>query len=442
LGANCLSVASEMLRPALVAGALLACGGAIAWNLKPVSPRARALLHAAGALALLAGMGLLISGLRSYARSHRPRPATGISESAARLVLPGALRFERREASTLAGYRRSGQGGEVVEFAVVGRGRGYAPGLEVVVAVSSDRKILRVAILRHGETPSFMESFLEEGALDKFAGRSIDSHLEMGRDLDAVSGATRTSEGVAMAVRNAVGSPELGAAMRAARSAGALPGWRSLWKSLAACAYLLLLAALLPRLRGRRRLFCLGASVLVLGTLLGRTFSVTDFARGSAGMLPVGPAGLGALLFLATLAAVTLWRGRMWCSHACPFGALCELGALLTRAGAHRQRWLPWLPRVMPWFTLAAVALGVAWTGRTAIAGAEPFGIAGQILSRPAGLAKLASAALVPLAIFAAVLLASLLVRRFYCRWLCGAGLLLAILARVRAARRAVGGAS
>ncbi len=425
--------------PSMIAGALLIFGGAVLWNLKPEGARARSFLRAASALFLLMGMGVYLWGLRGYAEKRRARPAdklpgqsVSLSEENARAVLAGAERFERRDASTIVGYRRGSGGEEIREFAVWGKGDGYVPGIEVVVAVSSDKKILRLQVTAHGETPSFMGTFRRGGFVERLVKKDIADEFEIGKDLDAVSGATHTSEGVAMAVRSAVKSPQLGLAMQPPPTLLAVPNW----KALAACGYLLLLAVFLPRLGGKLRLACLGVSIGVLGVLAGRLFAVSDFARASTGLLPAGQAGAGALLFLLTLVIVTLWRGRMWCSHACPFGALCELGGKLTRAKSRPLKSLPWIPVVLPWIMMAAVALGIAWTGKTVAAGAEPFGITAQLLSWPPNALKLWRASRVPLATFALILAISLFVTRFYCRNLCGAGLLLRILTRVRALSR------
>jgi len=420
----------------MAVGALAIFGGAVIPNLRPAGPRTKSLLRALSALLLIAGMAVYLRGLRGFAASRSAgksgeKPALGKEE--ARRVLPGAVRLERVDSATVAGYRPGTDGAEIREVAVLGRGDGHAPGIVVVVGVSADGKILRAAILRHGETPGYMRSLEEGGFLEGLRGRSVGDGFEIGKDLDAVSGATETSLGVAAAVRAAVKSSQLVPALRSTTTTtGSAPSVGGMWRALLACGYLLVLAIFARRLGGRLRLVCLGVSVIVLGVAAGRLFAVSDFARASCGMLPAGTAGAGVLLFLATLAVVTVWRGRLWCSHACPFGALCELGGRLTRARARRLKSLPWLSTLLPWIMMAAVALGIAWTGRTDAAGAEPFGLTAQLLSWPPNALELWETARVPLAVFGLIVVISLFATRFYCRYLCGAGLLLKILSRLR----------
>jgi sulfite exporter TauE/SafE len=394
--------------------------------------------RAGGAAAVLVGLFFAVVGLRGLARQLESPVPTGLTEVQVRRVLPEAETLELHGANACIGWRRGSHGPERVGFAVRGVGHGYAPGLTVAVGLSPEGKIRRVAVLSHGESEGFMEQVIEEGFLDRFVGRGPADALEIKKDLDAVSGATFSSRGVAEAVRRAVRSLELGSAGRTPAAGLTFPDW----KSLAGALYLLLVAALLPRLRGKVRLAVLAVSVLALGVFLGRLFSVTDAARAAAGLLPSGPEGTGLLLFLAVLAATTLWRGRFWCSHCCPFGALNEFAGLLARARARMPAPLTKVARALPWVTVAAVAGAIAWTGRTAAAGSEPFGFAAQLLAQPLAAVRLAADAPAPAALFALLLILSFFSARFYCRHLCGAGALLGTVCRLRPGRGDAGGAT
>jgi sulfite exporter TauE/SafE len=433
--------------------------------------RSRALAARVGsAAAVLVGVFYGFAALRGLSRELAPPARVGgmeLTEKHARLVLPEAEYFEPRGDSMLAGYRRSLGGAEQVGLAARGVGHGYCPNLVLVLGTTPHGEILRARIVLHGETPEFMNNFNRGGFLEKLAGKKVTDAFEIEKDLDAVSNATLTSGGAAEAARNAA---RIIRAEKPQRSASvlAMPGWREI----AAVVYLLLVAALLPKLRGKLRLACLAVSVVAMGAVFGRFFSVADLARTSAGLLPGGGAGTGLLLFLLVLAGVTLWRGRVWCSHVCPFGCLTELGGRLTRARARTPKRLAWAARVLPWVTLAAVGASIAWTGRSDAADAEPFGTAARLLGKPLAVAaerlhraeerdsgsgetesppspraaggpsKAGSLReWLPTILFALLLGLSLVSMRFYCRHLCGAGAVLRVLARA-GARGAGGGGS
>jgi hypothetical protein len=396
------------------------------------SEKSRRLAARVGAsAAILVGLFYALSGLRGLAVGLESGKEEVLSREQVLSVLPGAEYTE----GPSAGYRRTALGGELVGVALRGEGNGYASGLVCAVGVSPRGKILRVRIIAHGETDSFMEAFLEGKLLADLAGRSAADPLRVGKDLDAVSGATRTSEGVAEAVRDALSRGGSGGGPGGGEPSFAVPGLKA-W---AAIAYLILVAWLLPRLRRKFRLATMAVSVAVMGGLLGRFFSVTDAARAATGMLGGAEERTGLLLFLIALAGVTLWRGRVWCSHLCPFGCLTELGGRVTRARARLPGGLATAARILPWVTLGAVSAAVAWTGRTGAAGAEPFGVAGQLLRRPGKIVSLWTGSPAPLILFALLVLASLFSTRFYCRYLCGAGALLKVVARARG-RGASGG--
>ncbi len=389
------------------------------------SERSRRLASRVGAsAAILVGIFYALSGLRGLAAGLQGGREAELTREQVLSVLPGAEYTE----GPGAGYRRTALGGELVGVALRGEGSGYADGLVCAVGVSPRGKILRVRVLAHGESEGFMETVLAGKLLGSLTGRSAGDPLRIGKDLDAVSGATLTSGGVAAAVRDALASGGQGGAAGADEPLLAFPGWKA-WT---AVGYLLLVGLLLPRLRGKVRLAAMAVSVAVMGAAAGRFFSVTDAARAATGMTGGAEERTGLLLFLLALASVTLWRGRMWCSHVCPFGCLTELGGRLTRARARLPGKLDAAARFLPWAALGAISAAVAWTGRAGASGAEPFGTAGQLLGRPDLAASLWANSRAPLALFAVLVLASLLSMRFYCRYLCGAGALLRVLARAR----------
>lgn len=77
----------------------------------------------------------------------------------------------------------------------IGTGYGYRPGLEVSVTVSKD-KITSIEVLSNNETPRFGYRAINTVPQEIISAQST--------NVDAVSGATRTSEGIIMAVETAL----------------------------------------------------------------------------------------------------------------------------------------------------------------------------------------------------------------------------------------------
>ncbi len=71
--------------------------------------------------------------------------------------------------------------------------KGLVDQLGVLVAVSSDRRIIGVRLLEHGDTPSHVEK-LTDDFYGQFRGRSADDRWT---EIDTVTGATFSSSGVA-----------------------------------------------------------------------------------------------------------------------------------------------------------------------------------------------------------------------------------------------------
>ena len=135
-----------------------------------------------------------------------------------------------------------------------------------------------------------------------------------------------------------------------------------------------------------------------------------------------GPDNLGFLSLALFVAATTLAFGPLWCAHACPFGALQELLALLPVKKWSVTSRLMARAREVRWLTLSAATVAAFGFGITAAGEVEPFF---HLFGR--GRAGLAAWALV-----AAALGFSVFVRRFWCRFFCPTGLCLILLSSHR----------
>lgn len=95
-------------------------------------------------------------------------------------------------------------GGNTVGYAVMAAPNGYGGPIRLIVGVSPDFKVIGVSLLSMSETPGYGARMQTEPEfLEQFAGRSLP--LAYGENgLDALSGATVTSDAVLNGIRNAV----------------------------------------------------------------------------------------------------------------------------------------------------------------------------------------------------------------------------------------------
>lgn len=109
-------------------------------------------------------------------------------------------------------YHMEFDGKQSLDVMIMSEGVGY--GGPLIVGIKARRtdegaKLNEILMLSHKETLAFMERINQSKFFRQFAGKSVTDNFIIGDDIDAVSGATVTSEGFTTAVREAV---HLGAA--------------------------------------------------------------------------------------------------------------------------------------------------------------------------------------------------------------------------------------
>jgi len=155
------------------------------------------------------------------------------------------------------------------------RVRGFGGRMRIQVGVDLSGRLVGLEILDHNETPAYVVGLEEPWFLDQFVGKGVDHPLEMGRDLDALSGATITSRAVARAVREGLASvsSDLLETPRIPRKGTAVAGeWWWEMGLLAALMILCLVAFLLRR--GRWRPVTLLLGLILVGFYLNGSLSV------------------------------------------------------------------------------------------------------------------------------------------------------------------------
>ncbi len=116
--------------------------------------------------------------------------------------LPGAIDVQGAE-GIISAREITDDSGNVTAYSVVAKAKGFAPPTNPVtweIIFEPDAKTIReVKIVSHGETEGYGAKMEEESYLAQFKGMSA----ENGSEIDAISGATMTTEAIRKLVSNA-----------------------------------------------------------------------------------------------------------------------------------------------------------------------------------------------------------------------------------------------
>ena len=298
--------------------------------------------------------------------------------------------------------------GERLGTALAGTASGYSTPLTVAVGTGPDGRIRSVALLDYGDTPALMRD--APAFLRSLLGKGPSDAFEVGRDVDAVSGATFSSRGLALAAAQATRTLAERGASRERASAPVAFGAPE------ACLLLLTVAgavgrnrpSLPPRARRWLRAGTLAGSLATIGFLFNRPWAIGFPIRLLAGDWPSWRTHLYWYLLLGSLLLAFSRTGRnAYCPWICPFGAAQD--AIGIPFGARRRR-VPhalvftWVKRVLLWL---AVLLGLLYRNPGA-ASYEVF----------ATLFRLNGTGF-QLAILAIVVATAVFVSRPFCGWVC-----------------------
>lgn len=297
--------------------------------------------------------------------------------------------------------------------------RGYAGPIKLLLSIDRRGNILGVRILSHGESPNYVRGMEGRGFLGQFVGKNINDPLKIDADLDGVSRATVSVEALAQTVRvsgRTVAQKVMGLEVQEEE------GRRRLGYGSIACGALFALTIpaffLTRRKKGLLRLrdLMLVLGVVFLGLWLSSPFSVLHVFN----LLLLRPSTdvLWFVLLSGVFVSLVL-AGRLYCGWLCPFGAVSEfLGRLPVRKWRIEkqvdERW-----RRLKYFLLSAVSALVLLSAKVDYGNFETyvtlFSFSGNFLAWT---------------LVSVCLLATLRVRRFWCRYLCPGGALMGALSR------------
>jgi polyferredoxin len=243
--------------------------------------------------------------------------------------------------------------------------------------------------------------------------------------VDGLSGATVTSRAALEAIDRSVrrvGRVALEREFAPAAASSASPGWRSPGFITVSVLLLLFFPVYLSG-NERARLLFQALSLGVPGLWLNSLITEVDWVNLSMGHWPDPVANPLRWLLIGFVAVTALLFGQVWCGYCCPFGALQEF---ISRLGRWlRLRSYPGRPldvhaRFLKFTLLALMSVAVWLTTDPRWAAFDPM----QYLFSLSGPTHIAGWMLLLIGV---VLFGALFYYRFWCRYLCPLGALLAL---------------
>jgi Na+-translocating ferredoxin:NAD+ oxidoreductase RnfG subunit len=327
-------------------------------------------------------------------------------------------------------YRFALKGELSPEAVVMADGIGY--GGPVVVGVRARRteeggKLSEILVLDHKETPSFMNRVSQGKFFRQFAGKNVTDNFIVGDDIDAVSGATVTSEGLTKAIRQAV---HLGAVQHLKLAPSwQLPQWTLGVNELVLTALFLLafVAAYRRDKIGKYTGYLVMAGALgFVGFYANASLSLGNLAGIVMGYIPPPKQHPMWWIMMAGALGSVIFLGRnIYCHQICPFN---HVQALLQKVSGVKLRIKPAVQRQARTliFTLSWAALVLIFlSAHPALGSYEPFAMMFSL----EGLG-------IQWYILPAALLGAFFVPSFWCRLFCPVGLFLNEGVRARRAIR------
>jgi len=322
-------------------------------------------------------------------------------------LVPSAQRFEPISESVYAAY----SGVQLIAYITIGEASGYGGTLEVAVVVDQQGKVINLAILNERETVEYIRRVERAGLPGSLVGKSCQDPFRLGQDVDAISGATYTVYAIAQAV--STGCRQLataGLGLDAAEEAKL-----HIKFGVPEISLILLFAAGFFAHRQKFkytrqvRWISMIAGLLILGFWFNRPLTIVHINQLLLGLWPSWYENLYWYLLLGGIFLVaTADNKNPYCEWFCPFGAAQECIGFVGGAKVHSpgkfKSYLKWLHRGLAWL---AIVLALIFRN-PALSTYEVFS---ALFDREG------SAAI--FVVLGIVLLASLVIKRPWCTYLC-----------------------
>jgi len=326
--------------------------------------------------------------------------------------LPGADRFEECGPGIFAGRKTTEAEQPIVGYVAIGQGTGYGGPMKVVVGINLEGNVVGLTVVEHQETAAYFQRAGQTGLPENLIGKKYSDPFIPGQDIDAVTGATMTVTAMADSVSAGARSVAGNALNLPLPPKAVAPIKFGLPEITLLSLFGVALFSQTRRLRRNKlvRWICLLTGLVVLGFMVNGPLTLTNVSSLLIGYWPAWQSHLYWYLLIVGVLVLPLVIGRnLYCGSICPFGATQQClgaigGAKSRRLSARWRARLRWIPRILAW---AAILIALTYRN-PALVSYEVYGtLFGLVGSH------------FQFGLLAAVLVASLFIKRPWCNYLC-----------------------
>ncbi|EHL08320.1 FMN-binding domain protein [Desulfitobacterium hafniense DP7] len=340
-------------------------------------------------------------------------------------VLPEAQSFLKIASAplTLKGISQGPHGEEEVKgYVVIAKGSSYGGPMVIATGIDPHGVIVGTAIIEHKDTPSYIRVIKKYDFLKQFEDRKITDPLSIKQDINAISGATYSSRGIAEAI--SIGSHEVARNQLGLDVEDEEAAWVFGVREGSVMALVILMLVGIALKSDRIRWLTMAGSLVLIGFQYNTPISLSNLASLLMGYLPSIQQNLVWYIFLMVIPILTFLIGKnLYCFWLCPFGALQELLAkvFVGKEVICCSRGVEEKAALVRYALVYIALLGAVIYQSPGVAGYEPFatlfGMQGNITEW---------------LVLVVVLFSSLLMRRFWCRFFCPGMIVNRIILRLR----------
>ncbi len=126
-------------------------------------------------------------------------------EEAIMKVIPGAAKYKDISKDNLKVFKGLDENGNFKGIAFIAEGGGFGGSIKLMVGLNPEEEVLTgMTVLSHLETPGLGARIEEDWFKEQFKGKSIHDKFVAKQDIDAITGATISSNAVGSIIKNTI----------------------------------------------------------------------------------------------------------------------------------------------------------------------------------------------------------------------------------------------